>query len=93
MPPLSLSDQQLDQVWGAARPLAPQDRSKFLEAVAKELRGNVEPGDGDVYRAIKEAQRKFFDPPIMHAGPQLLPKDRREARSLLNKADGEKVQA
>jgi hypothetical protein len=83
--PLSLSDEQLTAVMGAARPLEPWARRAFLEAVAKQLHGTVEPGDGDVYRAIKETQRKFYDPPILTAGPLLVHKERRGA--------GDKVQA
>ena len=44
----------------AARAL---DRGRFLEAVAESLRGR-EIGDGAVYLAISEAQRKFRDPPL-----------------------------
>jgi hypothetical protein len=78
--PLSLTDQQLDAVMAASRPLEPWTRRAFFEAVAKELGSCSDPGDGQVFRAIKETQRKFFNPPIMSAGPQLVHKARREAR-------------
>jgi hypothetical protein len=59
--PIALSDSQLDAIVRAAAPLAPADRAKFLEAVAEALRGRVI-GDGTVYLAIAEAQRKYFAP-------------------------------
>ena len=46
----------------AARPLRPCDVGPFLDAVAEALRGR-EPGPGAVYRACREVQRQFFDPP------------------------------
>jgi hypothetical protein len=61
--PIALTDSQLAAVTAAAQPLAPADRSAFLEAVAAALRGR-EVGDGAVYLAISEVQRKFRDPPI-----------------------------
>jgi hypothetical protein len=62
--PIALSDSQLDAIVRAAAPLAPADRAKFLEAVAEALRGRVI-GDGTVYLAIAEAQRKYFAPPVL----------------------------
>jgi hypothetical protein len=38
MPPLRLSDVQLDAIITAARPLAVRDRDAFLQAVAEALR-------------------------------------------------------
>jgi hypothetical protein len=61
---IALTDSQLDAVVRASQPLAPIDRSKFLEAVADALRGRVV-GDGAVYLAIAEAQRKYFAPPVL----------------------------
>jgi hypothetical protein len=57
MPPIALTDSQLDAIVRASQPLAPIDRGKFLQAVAEALRGRVI-GDGAVYLAIAEAQRK-----------------------------------
>jgi hypothetical protein len=63
MPPvLHLSDDQLDQVFRAARPLHVRDRDAFLQAVADSLRGKVM-GDGEVFRAVREAQRRFYEAP------------------------------
>ena len=61
--PIAFTDSQLPAISAAAQPLAPIDRSKFLEAVADALRGRVV-GDGAVYLAIAEAQKKFFAPPV-----------------------------
>jgi hypothetical protein len=63
MPPIALSDEQLDAIVRASTPLAPADRSVFLEQVAAELRGR-EIGDGTVYLAIATVQRRHWRPPI-----------------------------
>jgi hypothetical protein len=63
MPPLRLTDSQITAVFAAARPLAVQDRDPFLQEVAGLLQGIVDPGDGDVARAIRAVQRRHFDPP------------------------------
>jgi hypothetical protein len=62
--PIALTDDQLTMVMRAAAPLSPRDRGPFLEGVATALAGRREIGDGDVFRAIKEQQRRFFDPPL-----------------------------
>src|SRR3954471_11423315 len=64
MPPLALSDNQLDTVMRGAAPLPPQDRHKYLQRVAELLYQQGEIGDGAVARACREAQRAFFAPPI-----------------------------
>jgi hypothetical protein len=51
----------------AAKPLAIGDRGAFLQEVAATLRGQ-ELGDRMVYRAIAQAQRKYYDPPILTPG-------------------------
>jgi len=63
MPPLRLSDDELDAVMLAARPLRPDDRDAFLQEVANALAGCSEIGPGTVAKACRAAQRKFFDPP------------------------------
>jgi hypothetical protein len=63
MAPLRLTDSQITAIFAAARPLAVQDRDPFLQEVAGLLQGIVDPGDGDVARAIRQTQRKHFDPP------------------------------
>jgi hypothetical protein len=65
--PLRLTDAQLSAVLRAAEPLAIGDRGAFLQDVAAALQGR-ELGDGAVYRAITQAQRKYYDPPILSAG-------------------------
>jgi hypothetical protein len=67
--PLHLSDDQLAAVLRAAEPLALGDRSAFLQDVAATLRGQ-ELGDGAVYRVVAQAQRQYYDPPILSAPPR-----------------------
>jgi len=64
MPPIKLSDAQLDAVFAAARPLPRASRDAFLLDLAEALAGIPDPGDGDVARAIRAVQRKHFDPPL-----------------------------
>jgi hypothetical protein len=64
MPPLRLSDAQLDAIITAAKPIPVGARDAFLRDVAAALAGIVDPGDGDVARAIRTVQRKHFDPPL-----------------------------
>ena len=61
---LRLSDDQLDQIFRAAQPLQVRDRDGFLQVVAERLRNCPEPGDGQVFRAVAEAQKMFFSPPL-----------------------------
>jgi hypothetical protein len=63
MPPIALTDAQLTAVFEAARPLPRESRDAFLVEVATALQTLVDPGDGDVARAIRAVQRKHFDPP------------------------------
>jgi hypothetical protein len=63
------------KVMHAAQPLGPEDRPKFLEALADRLKGCREIGDGQLYRVIVEIQKQHFDPPI----GQLEPPTRRYA--------------
>jgi len=63
MPPLRLSDDELDAVMLAARPLRPHDRDAFLQDVADQLSTCAVIGPGIVAKACRAAQRKFFDPP------------------------------
>ena len=62
MPTLSFTDEQLSALMRAATPLQPDDRASFLEAVAAKLDGKVL-GDGLVFRAIRETQGRFLNPP------------------------------
>jgi hypothetical protein len=61
--PLRLTDSQITAVFEAARPLPRASRDAFLLDLAAALAGIVDPGDGDVARAVRTVQRKHFDPP------------------------------
>ena len=80
MPPLALTNSQLDAVMTTAAPLSPDQRGPFLLAVAERLRG-VPIGDGSVARVCRELQREFFDPPQLvtqvwgHRGKPKAPRD------------------
>jgi hypothetical protein len=67
MPPIRLTDEQLDAIFRAARPLRVGDRDQFLQEVASALQGQ-DLGDGAVYRAIREVQRRHHDPPHPSTG-------------------------
>jgi hypothetical protein len=62
--PLALTDAQLDCIHRAAWPLAPADRSPFLEAVVQALQAEPTVGDGVLYRVAVECQRRFWTPPL-----------------------------
>jgi hypothetical protein len=66
MPPLALTDSQLDLLHRLAWPLAPADRSGFLELVAQRLREQATIGDGTVHRIAVECQRRFWTPPDLN---------------------------
>jgi hypothetical protein len=51
MPPIRLSDSELDAVMSAARPIPVGQRDAFLQQVAAELQGR-ELGPGVVYRVL-----------------------------------------
>jgi hypothetical protein len=55
MPPIRLSDDELDAVMAAARPLPVERRDAFLQQVVA-LRACREIGPGAVYRAVAETQ-------------------------------------
>jgi hypothetical protein len=63
MPPLSLTDAELQAVMAACRPLQPRDRDLFLKDVAAEIAALPMCGDGAVHRIIREVQRRHYDPP------------------------------
>jgi hypothetical protein len=63
MRPIPLSDDEMDAVYRACAPIAPDRRSGFLRALAAELQGR-EIGPGTVHRAIVAVQRAYFDPPL-----------------------------
>ena len=59
----SLTEDQLDIILRAARPLAEADHAAFLEEVTEALAQCQEVGVGIVYRACREAQRRYWEPP------------------------------
>jgi len=62
--PLHFSDDQLTQIFRAAAPLAPGERVAFLEDLADTLRQAPHQGDGQLYRTIRDVQRRHWDPPL-----------------------------
>ena len=66
--PADLSEDQIQAILSATRPLPIADRDAFLDDVADALDG-VELGDGAVYRTIKDVQRRYWDPPQAHHWP------------------------
>lgn len=60
--PIHLSDYQSLAVTNAAAALCPDDRDRFMAAVAHELAGQ-EIGDGAVHRAVALAFHTFWKPP------------------------------
>lgn len=55
MSPLALTSEQLEQVMQTASALPRDQRDRFLQTVAGLL--TPEPGDGEVFRACREALR------------------------------------
>jgi hypothetical protein len=76
MSPIKLTDDELDAVMAAARPLAVERRDAFLQQVASSLRRCGEIGPGTVHRVCAEAQRQFFDPPNFGHAPGTVSKYR-----------------
>jgi len=68
MPPLRLSDDELDIVMAACRPLAPNRRDSFMTEVANALAGYQELGPGLVSRVCRETQKRHFDAPDLGHG-------------------------
>jgi hypothetical protein len=62
MPP-HFTDAQLDTLMRTASPLAPADRPRFMEDVARALDGR-EIGDGLLHRVAVECQRRYWSPPL-----------------------------
>jgi hypothetical protein len=61
MPPLRLSDAELDAIMTAAGPIPVDRRDRFLQEIAATLRCcNGEVGPGTVHRAIADVQRKYL---------------------------------
>jgi hypothetical protein len=68
MPPVRLSDSELQAVFDACRPLQPRDRDQFLKDIAAELARAPILGDGVVFRTIREVVRRHYDAPDLRAG-------------------------
>jgi hypothetical protein len=67
--PIHLTDAQMSAVLAASVPLAPDRRSAFLEACARELARLPEGvGDGSVFRLVSELQKRYFEPPLFQTG-------------------------
>jgi hypothetical protein len=64
MPPIRLTDAELEAVFTAARPLHPRDRDTFLKQVAVELGALSVRGEGAVHRAVAAVQARFWHPPL-----------------------------
>jgi hypothetical protein len=61
---LGLTDVQVQAIIDAARPLQPDERSAFLEALTKRVAGRTTIGDGELCRLLRELQRTYFKPPL-----------------------------
>jgi hypothetical protein len=68
MPLIRLTDDELDAVMAAARPIAIGRRDAFLQRVADELGRCDLVGLGTVHRICAAAQRQFFDPQDLSVG-------------------------
>jgi hypothetical protein len=60
---ISFTDEQLNQIFVAAGPLPAAERGAFLESVAFYFRDRVTVGDGELFRALRELQHEFMEPP------------------------------
>jgi len=60
---ITLDNDEMSAVLSAAAPLPPKVRGEFLQAVAAEIEQQQQRGPGAVYRACRDLQRKYFDPP------------------------------
>jgi hypothetical protein len=63
--PVSLSETQMAVVLHCAAPLRREDVASYMQSIAEQLHAREMIGDGDVYRAIEAAQRKYFQPPVL----------------------------
>ena len=64
MPPMSLTDDEMNTIMALAAPLPQESRAGFLEAIAAELAvQGAEVGPGAIYRVARGLQRRFVEPP------------------------------
>src|SRR5262245_33513575 len=61
--PIRFSDEQITSIMQLARPLTPDQRSRFLEMLVARLNGRGEVGDGQLYQICRELQKQYFAPP------------------------------
>jgi hypothetical protein len=61
--PIKLTDDELDAVMAAARPISVERRAAFLQEIASTWSSCAEIGPGAVHRAIVAAARAHFDAP------------------------------
>jgi len=67
MPHTHIDDSDADLLISRlARPLSVADRENFRAAAKAALADVENPGEGANYRALKDLQRAFFDPPTRH---------------------------
>jgi hypothetical protein len=71
MPPLALSDEEMNTIFRLAGPLHPHDRGPFLETVAERLRSVEILGPGVVTRVAAETQPQFYRAPELE--PKRMP--------------------
>jgi hypothetical protein len=60
MPPLTLTDPQLDVIHRLAWPLAPRRPQRLPQGVAQRLQEQATVGDGTVHRIAVECQGRFW---------------------------------
>ena len=63
LPTMTLTAAQEIAVIYASRPLQPQERAAFLDELKARLANRSEVGDGELFRAMRELQRKHLKPP------------------------------
>ncbi len=59
MPPLSLSNEEMNQLLTLSEPVAYGQRRAFLQAVAAGLEACPHPGPGATHRIARDVQRRF----------------------------------
>ena len=69
--PIGISDTQLAMIMQACEPMLPQDRDRFLRALADALGGGPQPiGDGQLHRAIRSLLALYWKPPALDEEPR-----------------------
>ena len=70
---LKLTDSQQWQVIRATNPLDMPQRDAFLAALLLQFAGRTEIGDGELFRTLRELQRRHFRPPSATHLPHKFP--------------------